>query len=82
MFWPNNDTLPFFKFLQKKVDKKGSCTFFYNFWGCNLQKVKWQDLSWKPFSVEIGKMLECHFWADVMSRQSCLWASKVCTILV
>ena len=49
----------------------------------------WQDLyihsisaenffcqAWKVFSAEIWKMSECHFWADVMLRQSRLWASR------
>ena len=49
----------------------------------------WQDLyihsisaenplyeAWKHFSAEILKILECHFGADVMLRQSRLWASK------
>ena len=49
----------------------------------------WQDLyihsigagnpfyqAWTLFSSEIWKMLECHFWANVMLRQSCLWASR------
>ena len=49
----------------------------------------WQDLyihsigagnpfyqAWKLFSAEIWKMLECHFWANVMLRQSRLQASR------
>ena len=29
----------------------------------------------KLFSAEIGKMTECHFWANVMLRQPCVRAS-------
>ena len=49
----------------------------------------WQDLyihsisagnffcqAWKLFSTKIWKMLECHFWAYVMLRQSRLQASR------
>ena len=49
----------------------------------------WQDLythsisagnfffqAWKLFSTEIWKMLECHFWANVMLRQSRPWAAR------
>ena len=49
----------------------------------------WQDLyihsisagnpfyqAWKLFSADIWKMLECHFWANVMLRQSRLRTSR------
>jgi hypothetical protein len=32
--------------------------------------------AWKLFFAEIWKMLECHFWANVMLRQSRLQASR------
>ena len=32
--------------------------------------------AWKLFSAEIWKMSECHFWANVMLRQSRLQASR------
>ena len=32
---------------------------------------------WKLFSADIWKMLECHFWANVMLRQSHFQASRI-----
>ena len=50
---------------------------------CKLQPLKLYRIvqepffqAWKLFSAEIWKMLECHFWANVMLRQSRLWASR------
>ena len=65
--------------------QKGSCTFLYNFGGCDLQKDLYVHSigagnpfyqAWKLFSAEIWKISECHFWADVMLRQSRLRASR------
>ena len=43
-----------------------------------IEKIVQQPFckAWKLFSAEIWKMLECHFWAYVMLRQSRLWASR------
>ena len=50
---------------------------------CKLQPLKLYKIvqepfcqAWKLFSAEIWKMLECHFWADVMLRQSRFRASR------
>ena len=41
--------------------------------------------AWKLFSTEIWKMLECHFWADVMLGQStfCIfWSTQMVDIYI
>ena len=62
---------------------------FYTILGVAIWKIMWQDhyiysisaenpfyQAWKFFSAEIWKMLECHFLANVMLRQSRLWATR------
>ena len=69
--------------------KKGiSCTYWMNvevlphdFLQITTPKIAWKCagaflLSLESFSAEIWKMLEFHFWVDVMLRQSRLRASR------
>ena len=67
--------------------KEISCTYWmvevlpHDF--CKLQPSKLYKNVQEPFcqarnlfSAEIGKMAECHIWANLMLRQSRLWASR------
>ena len=68
--------------------KEISCTYWMNVEVlphdfCKLQPLKLYKIVQEPFcqarklfSAEIWKMAECHFWADVMLRQSHLRASR------
>ena len=83
--------LQFFKFLQKKVywlkktnfmhllnESRGFATWFLQI---TTPKVVHRCLkifcqARKLFSAEIWKITACHFWADVMSRQPRIQASR------
>ena len=88
--WPKNEILPLSKFLQTKVfwlDNKATAHFYTTLGVAiyknhvarplhSFNKCRKSLQVWKVFSAEIWKMSECHFWADVMLRQSRLWASR------
>ena len=91
LHWPKMTIWHFSNFCRKKVswlDKKSSCTFCivlevlicknhgakpldsFNMYRKYIHHVE------KLFSAEILKIPECYFWADVLLRQSRLWASR------
>ena len=84
LHWSTNDILSFSNFLQKKFP--GLTKKFLHFFFTTLEVVIWKSRVAKAVDLfnkgekifrQARKLTEFYFWANVMLRQSHVWASRV-----